>query len=41
EIRAFAGAMTGAMLAVVDRVPVEPETIYRALEFLEAGMPLD
>jgi AcrR family transcriptional regulator len=40
EIKAFAGAMTGTMMAVVDEVPVAPETVLRALDFLEAGLPV-
>ena len=40
EIRAFAGAMTGALLAVIDEVPIPDETVYRALDFLEKGLPL-
>lgn len=40
ELRVFAGALTGGMMAVVDEVPMSFERIYRALNFLEAGMPL-
>jgi AcrR family transcriptional regulator len=40
ELRVFAGALTGGMMAVVDEVPMSFERIYRALDFLEAGMPL-
>ena len=40
EVRVFAGALTGAMMAAFDSAPKTPETIYRALDFLDAGMPL-
>ena len=40
EIRAFVGALVGAMMGVVDEAPVSPEIVFRALDFLEAGMPL-
>ncbi len=36
----FAGALTGAMMAAFDSAPKTAETIYRALDFLDAGMPL-
>ncbi|MFF0609381.1 TetR family transcriptional regulator [Nocardia tengchongensis] len=38
EVLAFAGALTGAMQALVDRDPFSPEQIIRVIEFLEAGM---
>ncbi len=40
EVRVFVGAMVGAMMAAFDNAPQTAETIYRALDFLEAGMPL-
>lgn len=40
EIRAFAGALVGVMMSVVDEIPVPDQTVYRALDFLQAGMPL-
>lgn len=40
EVRVFAGALTGAMMAALDSAPMTAETVYRALDFLEAGMPL-
>jgi transcriptional regulator MftR-like protein len=40
EVRVFVGAMVGALMAAYDSAPKTADTIYRALEFLEAGMPL-
>jgi AcrR family transcriptional regulator len=40
DVRVFAGAMVGAMMAAYDSAPKTADTIYRALDFLEAGMPL-
>ena len=40
DVRVFAGALTGAMMAAFDSAPKTPDTIYRALDFLDAGMPL-
>jgi AcrR family transcriptional regulator len=40
EVRVFAGALTGAMMAAFDNAPRTADTIYRALDFLDAGMPL-
>jgi AcrR family transcriptional regulator len=40
EVRVFAGALTGAMMAVMDEVPIPVKTIFRVLDFVEAGMPL-
>jgi AcrR family transcriptional regulator len=40
EVRVFVGAVTGAMMAAFDNAPQSAETIYRALDFLDAGMPL-
>ena len=40
EVRVFVGAMTGAMMAAFANAPQTADTIYRALDFMEAGMPL-
>ncbi len=40
EVRVFAGALTGAMMGAFDNAPRTPDTVYRALDFLDAGMPL-
>ncbi|WP_375482597.1 TetR family transcriptional regulator [uncultured Mycobacterium sp.] len=40
DIRVFAGAATGAMMATSDGAPVTPELVYRAMDFVAAGMPL-
>jgi AcrR family transcriptional regulator len=40
EVRVFAGALTGAMMAAFDSAPKTADTIYRALDFMDAGMPL-
>ncbi len=40
EVRVFAGALTGAMMAAFGSAPKTGHTIYRALDFLDAGMPL-
>jgi AcrR family transcriptional regulator len=40
EVRVFAGALTGGLLAVIDEAPVSVEILYRAMDFLDAGMPL-
>jgi AcrR family transcriptional regulator len=48
EVRVFAGALVGAMMAALhsgpandpNPPPLTPETIYRALDFVDAGMPL-
>ncbi|MGZ4528075.1 MAG: acyl-CoA-like ligand-binding transcription factor [Mycobacterium sp.] len=40
EVRVFVGAMVGAMMAAYDNAPKTAGTIYRALDFLDAGMPL-
>jgi hypothetical protein len=40
DVRVFAGALTGAMMAAFDTAPKTADTIYRALDFLDAGMPL-
>jgi AcrR family transcriptional regulator len=40
DVRVFAGALTGAMMAAYDSAPKTPDTIYRALDFVDAGMPL-
>ena len=40
EVRVFVGAMVGAMMAAYASAPKTADTIYRALDFLDAGMPL-
>jgi AcrR family transcriptional regulator len=40
ELRAFAGALTGAMMAVYEPGPSATDTVLRALDFVDAGMPL-
>ena len=40
KVRVFAGAVTGAMMAAFDSAPKTAETTYRALDFVDAGMPL-
>ncbi len=40
EVRVFVGAMVGAMMAAFDSAPKTADTIYRALDFMDAGMPL-
>lgn len=40
EVRVYVGAMVGAMMSAYDSAPKTADTIYRALDFLDAGMPL-
>jgi AcrR family transcriptional regulator len=40
EVRTFAGAATGAMMAASDGAPVTAEVVYRILDFVDADMPL-
>jgi len=40
EVRVFAGAMTGAIMAAYDSAPKTADTIFAALDFVDAGMPL-
>ncbi|WP_235616735.1 hypothetical protein [Mycobacterium montefiorense] len=40
EARAFAGALTGAMIAVLGSAPRTAETTYRPVDLVDAGMPL-
>ncbi|MGB6207794.1 TetR family transcriptional regulator [Mycobacterium sp.] len=40
ELRVFAGALTGAMMAVYEPGPAASDTVSRALDFVDAGMPL-
>jgi AcrR family transcriptional regulator len=40
EVRVFIGALAGGLMAVLDRASDVPERMYRALDFMEAGMPL-
>jgi AcrR family transcriptional regulator len=40
ELRVFAGALTGAMMAVYEPGPRAIDIVLRALAFVDAGMPL-
>jgi AcrR family transcriptional regulator len=40
EVRVFLGALAGGLMAVLDHASEVPERMYRALDFMEAGMPL-
>jgi AcrR family transcriptional regulator len=40
ELRVFAGALTGAMMAVYEPGPGATDTVSRALDFVDGGMPL-
>jgi AcrR family transcriptional regulator len=41
ELRVFAGALTGAIMGAVDQSgPLSQDDMFRALDFLEKGMPL-
>jgi AcrR family transcriptional regulator len=40
EVRVFFGVLAGALMAVIDRTPGAVDQLYRALDFIEAGMPL-
>ncbi|WP_414687327.1 TetR family transcriptional regulator [Mycobacterium sp.] len=40
ELRVFAGALAGAMMAVYEPGPRATDTVIRALDFVDAGMPL-
>jgi AcrR family transcriptional regulator len=40
ELRVFTGALTGAMMAVYEPGPRATDTVLRALDFVDAGMPL-
>ena len=40
EVRVFVGALAGGLMAVLDRTSGVPERMFRALDFMEAGMPL-
>jgi hypothetical protein len=39
-VRVFFGALAGGLIAVLDSPTNVAERMYRALEFMEAGMPL-
>ena len=39
EVRIFIGALAGGLMVALDRAP-GPEGLFRALDFIEAGMPL-
>lgn len=38
EVMAFAGALTGAMMAFIDQYPFSPDQIVRVIDFLDGGM---
>jgi AcrR family transcriptional regulator len=40
DLRVFAGALTGALMAVYEPGPDATDTVTRALDFVDAGMPL-
>jgi AcrR family transcriptional regulator len=40
ELRVFAGALAGAMMAVYEPGPGAADTVSRALDFVDGGMPL-
>ncbi len=40
ELGVFAGALTGAMMAVYEPGPRAADTVLRVLDFVDAGMPL-
>jgi AcrR family transcriptional regulator len=40
ELRVFAGALTGAFMGIVDEQPLSIADMFRAMDFLEKGMPL-
>jgi hypothetical protein len=40
ELRVFAGALAGAIMAGYDPGPGAAATVYRALDFVDVGMPL-
>jgi hypothetical protein len=40
ELRVFAGALAGAIMAGYDPGPGAADTVYRALDFVDVGMPL-
>jgi hypothetical protein len=39
-VQVLFGALAGALMVVLDRAPGSVELMYRALDFFEAGMPL-
>ncbi|MFG1934367.1 TetR family transcriptional regulator [Mycobacterium sp. NPDC048908] len=41
EVRVFVGALAGGLMAVIDQASGVAERLYRALDFMEAGMPLE
>jgi AcrR family transcriptional regulator len=40
DVRVFVGALAGGLMAVIDQASGVAERLYRALDFMEAGMPL-
>ena len=41
RLRTTAGAITGVIMASLHGAPMDPEDIYRSLDYLDAGLPLD
>ena len=39
ELRTTAGAITGVLMTALHGTPMEPDVIYHALDFLDAGLP--
>ncbi len=40
DVRTTAGAITGVLMNTLHGIPMDPKAIYRALDFLDAGLPL-
>ena len=40
EVRVFVGALAGGLMVALDHASGVPERMYRALDFMEAGMRL-
>ncbi|WP_101950735.1 TetR family transcriptional regulator [Mycobacterium sp. 3519A] len=40
EVRVFVGALAGGLMAVIDQASGVADRMFRALDFMEAGMPL-
>ncbi|HEX2214452.1 MAG TPA: TetR family transcriptional regulator, partial [Mycobacterium sp.] len=40
EVRVFVGALAGGLMAVLDDASDAMQRMYRALDFIEAGMPI-
>ena len=41
RLRTTAGAITGVIMASLHGAPMDPDDIYRSLDYLDAGLPLD